>query len=212
MGYWSDRMEAQATAQSRAQPKVQPKPSPKPKPKPGQPKPKPNSGLLGAGAIDKMGTFGSNRFTGFAEGSWWIDGKKKGKDLSASDMAKLSYSQGVVSNSLANQALTVQGREQDIALKQSQAAYQTSQDNLGILSRQVEETRLASAKTTELAAQKTLMDEAQARTAQAEANRSGVLSQQEGRMAVAKSTRLRNRSQAKQNSRRGLLSASSRAR
>lgn len=129
-----------------------------------------------------------------------------------SDMAKLSYSQGVVSNSLANQALTVQGREQDIALKQSQAAYQTSQDNLGILSRQVEETRLASAKTTELAAQKTLMDEAQARTAQAEANRSGVLSQQEGRMAVAKSTRLRNRSQAKQNSRRGLLSGSSRAR
>ena len=212
MGYWSNRMEAQVTAPPKAQPKVQPKPSPKPQPKPGQPKPKPNSGLLGAAAIDKMGTFGSNRFTGFAEGSWWIDGKKKGKDLSASDMAKLSYSQGVVSNSLANQALTVQGREQDIALKQSQAAYQTSQDNLGILSRQVEETRLASAKTTELAAQKTLMDEAQARTAQAEANRSRVLSQQEGRMAVAKSTRLRNRSQAKQNSRRGLLSSSSRAR
>ena len=211
MGYWSDRMEAQATAPPKAQPKVQPKPK-KPQPKPGQPQPKPKSGLLGAGAIDKMGTFGSNRFTGFAEGSWWIDGKKKGKDLSASDMAKLSYSQGVVSNSLANQALTAQGREQDIALKQSQAAYQVSQDNLGILSRQVEETRLASAKTTELAAQKTLMDEAQARTAQAEANRSGVLSQQEGRMAVAKSTRLRNRSQAKQNSRRGLLSSSSRAR
>jgi len=211
VGYWSDRMEAQVTAPLKAQPKVQPKPK-KPQPKPGQPKPKPNSGLLGAGAIDKMGTFGSDRFTGFAEGSWWIDGKKKGKDLSASDMAKLSYSQGVVSNSLANQALTAQGKEQDIALKQSQAAYQVSQDNLGILSRQVEETRLASAKTTELAAQKTLMDEAQARTAQAEANRSGILSQQEGRMAVAKSTRLRNRAQAKRNSRRGLLSSSSRAR
>lgn len=159
-----------------------------------------------------MGTYGSSRFTGFADGEWWIDGKKKGKDLSASDMAKLSFKQGEITNSLANQSLTAQSQEQDLALKQSNAAYETTQANLGILSKQVAETKLASDASLELQRQKTMMDEAQARTAQAEANRAGVLSQEQGRMAAAKSTRMRNRASARQNSRSGLLSSSSRNR
>jgi hypothetical protein len=168
---------------------------------------------LSAAAIEKINTYGSARFTGYANGSWYIDGKKKGKDLSTADMAKISVTQGTISNSLANQSLTAQSQEKELALKQSNAALETSQANLGILSQQLEDTKTASAASTELQAQKTLIDEAQARTAAAEANRAGVLSQQEGRMAIAKSTRMRNRAAARQKTRAtGLLSTSARPR
>lgn len=118
-------------------------------------------------------------------------------------MGKLSMLQGTISNSIANQSLTAQNKEKDLALRQSNLQYEESQRQVGILSSQVDQTAQAQAKSQELQTQKTMMDEAQAAYAAAESQRSSALASEQGRSSLTRSRRIRNRSRSRQ---QGLLS------